>query len=130
MSEYDSQRPDHVCDEGCAPHVPLLFRELEDLEESVHIDALYDELNRVRERAAILTVMLPKVADDIRMSTRSAALLLDLDQEELEAELGGEGLHPVTKILDYAIRAGGEDGYVGQAMAALFREELGAPLTD
>ncbi|MFE4719141.1 hypothetical protein ACFRLW_22375 [Streptomyces sp. NPDC056728] len=122
MSEYGGQDPD--------TYVPLLYRDLEDLEESEHIDALYDILERTRQRAALLVLALPGVAEGVRLHTRAAALLLDLDQAELEHELGGRGMKPVRDILDFAIRAYGDDGYVGEAMEALFRQELAAPPTD
>jgi hypothetical protein len=48
----------------------------------------------------------------------------------LEHELGGRGLKPVRDILDFAVRAYGEGGYIGEAMEALFRQELTAPPTD
>lgn len=130
MSEYAGQDPDHVCDEACEPYVPLESRDLEDLDESDHIDALYDVLARTRQRAALLVLALPAVAEDIRLSTRSAALLLDLDQAELEHELGGRGMQPVRGILNFAIRAYGPAGYIGEAMEALFRQELDTPRTD
>jgi predicted protein tyrosine phosphatase len=130
MSEYAAQDPDHVCDDGCGPYVPLEFRDLEDLDESAHIDALYDVLDRTRQRAALMILALPGVNENIRLATRAAALLLDLDQAELEHELGGRGLMPVRDILDFAIRAYGEGGYIGEAMEALFRQELKAPPTD
>jgi predicted protein tyrosine phosphatase len=130
VSEYAGQDPDHVCDDGCGPYVPLESRDLEDLDESVHIDTLYDVLDRTRQRTALLILALPGVNENIRLATRAAALLLDLDQAELEHELGGRGLMPVRDILDFAIRAYGEGGYIGEAMEALFRQELKAPPTD
>jgi predicted protein tyrosine phosphatase len=129
MSEYAGQDPDHVCDADCGPYVPLEFRDLEDLDESDHIDALYDVLDRTRQRAALMILALPGVDENVRLSTRTAALLLDLDQEELEHELGGRGMKPVRDILDFAVRAYGPAGYIGEAMEALFRQELKAPPT-
>lgn len=130
MSEFDAQRPGHVCGEGCAPYVEVMYQELEKLDESDHIDALYDILNRTRERAALMLLGLSSQVDNIRLSTRAAALLLNLDQEELEHAMGGAGLYPLTGILDHAIRAQGEEGYVGLAMEALLRQELRTPFTD
>jgi hypothetical protein len=117
---------DHECGDGCLPYVPLLYQELEDLEESEHIDALYALLERTREHAALLTLALARAETDVRVPARTAALLLDLDEMELDCELGHAPNHAPEEIVAYAIEAQGSDGYVGKAMEALFRLELGA----
>jgi hypothetical protein len=131
MSEFIHQRADHECDETChAPYVPVEFLGLESLPESEHIDALYDILNRSREFAALVFIGMSQTHPDATLSTRAAAYLLDMDQEDMESELDPDAPHPVSTIVDTAVRQEGEHGYVGQALEALFREQLSADWTD
>ncbi|WP_330478653.1 hypothetical protein OG301_26605 [Streptomyces platensis] len=116
--------PNHVCGEACAPYVPLAGRDLEDLEESDHIDALYAELNMAREHAALLILALARANSGLSFPARAAAVLLDLDEEEIHHELGPDQPHSATDVVNYAIRTQREDGYVGKALKALFRIDL------
>lgn len=118
--------PDHVCGDACAPYIPLVDRELEDLEESDHIDALYAELNLAREHAALLILALSRMDSGLGFPARAAAVLLDLDEEELFHELGPDQPYAASAVVAYATRSQGEDGYVGKAMEALFRVDLAA----
>jgi hypothetical protein len=117
---------EHDCGDGCLPYVPMEFQELERLDESEHIDALYALLERTREHAALLTLALAREETPVRLPARTAALLLDLDEMELDCELGHEANYAPEEVVAYAIEAQGGDGYVGKAMEALFRLELGA----
>ena len=132
MSDLDAMgNPEHKCDATCEPHEPLTDRDLETLDESAHIDALYEELNLVREHVALVLITLAKLKDPtIRLSPRTFAVLLDLSETEAACLLG-EGRRTPKEIVDHAVNVSGEDGYVGQAMAALFRLEIfrAAPLT-
>lgn len=125
MSEFDGiGDPDHVCDEACGPYVPLEERDLEGLNESDHIDALYDLLDRTREHAALLLLALQRAGSQVCIPARSAAFLLDLDQEVLGEVLRGQPGFTPEGLVDLSVALDGEDGYVGEAMAALFRLEL------
>lgn len=133
MSDLDAiGNPEHKCGATCEPHEPLTDRDLETLNESVHIDSLYAELNLVREHAALVLLTLARMdGPSVRLSPRSFAVLLDLSETEAECLLGQLKRTP-AEIVDHAVKVAGEDGYIGQAMAALFRLELfrAAPLTD
>lgn len=125
MSDFAaSNDPEHECGDACQPVVPLLYRELEDLEESEHIDALYEVLNLAREHAALVLLALARSGADVHFMARSAAVLLDLDEEELTHEQTPGKPFTASDVVDYAIKAHGEDGYVGQAMETLFRLQL------
>ncbi|QDH92142.1 hypothetical protein PP629_gp37 [Streptomyces phage Dubu] len=130
MSDLEGLDPNHVCGDGCQPYVPLIFRDLEDLEESDHIDALYDVLNRTREHGALLFLALNRVAPTYRLPARTAALLLDLDEAELDHELGHQPNYALGDVVAFAVESQGTDGYVGKAMEALFRLELGLADSD
>lgn len=116
--------PEHKCDDSCAPYEPLTDRDLEELEESAHIDTLYADLNLVREHVALLLLALAKAEEPtVSMGPRSIAILLDLSETEAQCLLGA-GRQTPDVIVNHAINVAGEDGYVGQAMAALFRLEM------
>lgn len=126
MSDFDAINDDnHACDEACLPFVPVTDRDLEDLDESAHIDTLYDVLNLAREHAALMILAVARSGAPVQFPGRSAAVLLDLDEAELNHELGHDQPYTAEEIVNYSIKAHGDDGYVGQAMAALFRLELG-----
>ncbi|MFF8473855.1 hypothetical protein [Streptomyces sp. NPDC015414] len=125
MSDFAAMgNPEHKCDDACGPYEPIADRDLEDLEESAHIDTLYAELNLVREHVALLLLVLSKVtAPTITLGPRSIAVLLDLSETEAQALLGTDLQRPEA-IVNHAIHVSGEDGYMGQAMQAMFRMEL------
>lgn len=116
--------PNHVCGNGCRPHLPLASRDLESLEESAHIDALYDELNLVREHATLMLLALSRASDEVRIPVRSVAVLLDLDEEKAFEALGPDQPYRAADVVSYAIQTTGEDGYVGRAMSAVFAAQL------
>lgn len=126
MSDLEAVgNPDHVCDEGCAPYMPLAFQELEELDESDHIDALYDVLDTTREHAALMLLALSRVdVEVVRIPARAAAFLLDMDEEVIRNELGPDQPYAVRDVVDLSIRLEEENGYMGRAMAAIFRLEL------
>ncbi|WP_432118512.1 hypothetical protein [Streptomyces sp. bgisy032] len=124
MSDLDAYGdPNHECTDACGPYEPLTDRDLEDLEESAHIDALYEVLNLAREHAALMFLTLAKHESGLLVTPRTAAVLLDISEEELAAVLGDK-LHPIGDIVSHAIAVDGEDGYIGKAMLALFAAEL------
>lgn len=124
MSDLEEAgNPDHKCDEGCTKsYVPLEFQDLEDLEESAHIDTLYDVLNLAREHSAWLVLNMARSHSPVQITPRTAALALDLDEAELLEELGPN--FTAMTLVDHAIESQGEDGYVGKAIEAAFRIEL------
>ncbi|MFD3573820.1 hypothetical protein [Streptomyces sp. NPDC058644] len=126
MSDLESiGNPDHVCGKDCAPYVPMLDRDLEDLEESEHIDALYAEVDLTREHGALLLLALRNVSPTpVLLPARALAVLLDLDEAELAHEMGAARGFTPAQAIDFAVRAQGEDGYVGRALEAIFRAEL------
>jgi len=125
MSDFDAAtNPEHKCTPLCAPYEPLIERDLESLNESAHIDALYAELNLVREHAALLMLALSQdTGCGVTMGPRTAAILLDMSETEA-AEALGEKRHSSAVLVDHAISVGGEGGYIGQAMTALFTVQL------
>lgn len=125
MSDLEALgNPEHECSDTCDPYEPLTDRDLETLEESAHIDTLYAELNLVREHVALLFLALAQAeAPSVAMGPRSIAILLDLSETEAVCLLGSERRIP-KDIVDHAVNVAGEDGYVGQAMAALFRVQM------
>ncbi|KOG22020.1 hypothetical protein [Streptomyces viridochromogenes] len=125
MSDLDALgNPEHECDEGCGPYEPQADRNLEDLDESAHIDALYEELNLVREHVALLLLALAQVeGPTIGLQPRGISVLLDLSQTEAEALLGRKH-HDPQAVVNHAISVAGEDGYVGRAMEAVFRAQI------
>lgn len=120
--------PDHVCGDGCAPYIPLACRDLEDLDESDHIDTLYEVLEKTREHAALLLLALSRAGvESVRIPSRAVALLLDMDEEVVEETMDDHGIsapYPVAEVVDLAVELEGEDGYMGRAITALFRAEL------
>ncbi|MFF4610349.1 hypothetical protein ACFY1Q_11860 [Streptomyces albidoflavus] len=123
MSDFEATGdPNHKCGEDCKMYVPLAFQNLEDLEESEHIDALYKILNLAREHAAWLVLNLARASSPVQITPRTAALALDLDEDELLDELGQT--FTAMTLVDHAIKSQGEDGYVGKAIEAAFRIEL------
>ncbi|MCI3271053.1 hypothetical protein [Streptomyces cylindrosporus] len=124
MSDLEAWgNPEHQCDDRCAPYEPLSDRDLETLDESTHIDTLYEDLNLVREHAALLFLAMNQRVPDFRVPVRSLAVLLDISESEAECLLGPEHQR-VGDIVQHAVNVAGEDGYVGLAMAAVFRAEL------
>lgn len=129
MSELESLGdPDHVCDEGCLPYEPLASQDLECLEESEHIDALYDILAATREHAALLVLALARAGvEGVKLPARAAAFLLDMDElaiDEAMEEAGLQSPYTAGDLVDLSIRTEGENGYIGRAISALFRLEL------
>lgn len=114
--------PNHKCGENRKMYVPLAFQNLEDLEESAHIDALYKVLNLAREHAAWLVMNMARTNSPAQITPRTAALALDLDEEELAEELGLS--FTAQTVVDHAIKSQGDDGYIGKAIEAAFRLEL------
>lgn len=105
--------------------MPLVSQELEELDESDHIDALYDVLDTTREHAALMLLVLARAgADNICIPARAAAFLLDMDEEVILNELGPDQPYAVRDVVDLSIRLEEENGYMGRAMAAIFRLEL------
>jgi len=125
MSDLEAMgNPEHKCGDTCAPYEPLADRDLESLEESAHIDTLYEELNLVREHVALLVLALSRLeGPTVRLSPRTFAILLDVSETEAACLLGKERQRPAD-IVNHAVTVAGEDGYMGQAMAAMFRLEL------
>lgn len=127
MSDFEAlSNPNHECGKDCRPHEPMASRDMEALEESAHIDALYSELNLVREHATMLILALSRASDEVRLPVRSAAILLDLDEDEAFEALGPVQPYRAADVVNYAIQSGGEDGYIGRAMAAIFAAQLHA----
>lgn len=115
--------PNHKCGEDCEPYAPLAYQDLEGLEESAHIDTLYEVLDLAREHAAWMVLCLARAGvETIRLTPRSAALTLDLDEEELAEELGRS--FTAQTVIDHAIKSQRGDCYVGRALEAAFRMEL------
>jgi hypothetical protein len=125
MSDLDALgNPEHECDDDCGPREPLADRDLEELDESAHIDALYEELNLVREHAALLLLALSRLEEPgVALPPRGIAVLLDLSETEAVALLG-DSYHTPQAVVDHAIRVAGEDGFIGRAMVAMFRAEI------
>lgn len=124
MSDLEALgNPEHKCGDTCRPYEPLADRDLEELEESDHIDALYEDLNLVREHAALMILALQKHAPHIRFSIRTLAVLLDLSESEATCLLGTSSQAP-DAVVNHAVNVAGEDGYVGLAMAAIFRHQM------
>ncbi|MGW3727298.1 hypothetical protein [Streptomyces sp. NPDC000851] len=124
MSDLDALgNPEHVCGAQCLDHEPLTDRDLESLEESAHIDALYAELNLVREHCALMFLALAEQGAPVVVTPRAASVMLDLSESELCALLGNTH-HKPQAVVDHAIRVAGEDGYIGRAMVALMRAQL------
>ncbi|MFE9381745.1 hypothetical protein ACFYMO_00690 [Streptomyces sp. NPDC007025] len=126
MSDFGSvlEPENHVCDHTCLPYAPIASRNLESMEESEHIDALYEDLNLVREHAALLLLAIAEADAAITIPARTAAALLDLDEEGLREDLGGANRYSPAEIRDQAIRDQREDGYVGRAMEVRFKLSL------
>lgn len=124
MSDLEKAgNPDHKCGEDCEPYVPLAFQVLEGLEESAHIDTLYEVLDLAREHAAWLVLCLARAeVTTVRITPRTAALALDMDEDEMVEELGP--YFTAATLVDHAIASQGEDGYIGKAIEAAFRMEL------
>ncbi|MCX4572316.1 hypothetical protein OHB41_03765 [Streptomyces sp. NBC_01571] len=124
MSDLESLgNPEHKCSDACGPYEPLADRDLESLEESAHIDTLYAELNLVREHAALMFLALQAHAPDLRVPVRTLSVLLDLSEVEAVCLLTSEPQTPEV-VVQHAVNVAGEDGYVGQAMAAVFRVQM------
>jgi hypothetical protein len=125
MSDLEALgNPEHKCNDACGPREPLADRDLEDLDESAHIDALYDELNLVREHVALLLLALSQAEDPgVAIPPRGIAVLLDLSETEAENLLGRDR-HTPQAIVDHAIRVAGPDGFIGRAMEAQFRAQM------
>jgi hypothetical protein len=116
--------PEHKCGDTCRPYEPLADRDLEELEESAHIDALYADLNLVREHVALLLLALAKAeTPTVSLAPRSIAILLDLSETEAACLLGSKRQTP-NDVVNHAVNVAGEDGYMGQAMAAIFRHQM------
>ncbi|MFM9629547.1 hypothetical protein ACKI10_18205 [Streptomyces galilaeus] len=131
MSDLESLGdPDHQCTELCGPYQETAERNLEALDESSHIDALYDDLNLVREHAGLLFLALDRQAPGFTLPVRSVAILLDMDENDVAAALG-EAPVRARDVVAFAIEYAGEEGYVGQSMTACFRHQLRSqPETD
>lgn len=124
MSDLEALgNPEHRCTDACGPYEPLADRDLESLEESAHIDTLYEELNLVREHAALMFLALQKHTPGFGIPVRSVAVLLDISETEAVCLLGAQRQR-VDDVVTHAVNVAGEDGYMGLAMAAVFRVQM------
>lgn len=125
MSDFDAiMNDDHSCSEACLPHVPTELRDLEKLDESHHIDVLYTSLNLVREHAALLLLRAARADPNMLVPLRSLAVLLNMDEAAMKADLSPDHPIPLRQALHYVTAKGGGQGYAADAMAVLFQIQM------